>query len=161
MNAYQIQCPHCAGFRVTSSQITCNSRTGKQVKPVGIVGMFILLCLGPGLVYAGIANTFGSFSPLGFDPVTTGIGVIFTAILVVRLVIYNKDFKGTYILTFYHCDLCGKEWAVRQGDPQPPLENQIDPNLAKLGAIKLEEEEAERKKREQEAAAAYILSQKQ
>jgi len=160
MSIYQIQCPHCSGFRVTSSQKTCNSRTAKQVKPMGIFGLFTLLCLGPGLIYCGVTNTFRSFSPLGFDPVTTVIGVIFTAILVLRIVSDNKNLKNTFILTFYHCELCGKEWAVRQGEPQPPLENQIDPNLAKLGAIKLEEEEAERKKREQEAAAAYILSQK-
>jgi hypothetical protein len=159
MSTYQIQCPHCSGFRVTSIQKTCNSRTGKQVKPIGIFGLFILLCLGPGLIYAGIANVFRSFSPLGIDPVTTFIGVIFTTIMVLRIVVYNKNSKGTYILTYYHCELCGKDWAVRQGDAQPPLENQINPSLAALGAKKLEEEEAERKKREQEAAAAYYLSQ--
>lgn len=161
MNTIQVQCPHCSGFRVTSKIGLVKNDSAKQVSATSWgLWSLIFVFLGPVMLIGGIVETLKEFGDTTFGSCFIVGGAILTAIMILKIIITNKNAKNTHKVTYYKCELCGKEWEVHQGESQPPLENQINPSLAGLGAKKLEEEEAERKRQEEAAAGAYILSQK-
>lgn len=163
MTTTQVQCPHCSGFRVKASEGLIKNDSGKRVSASSWgIGSIMLFLLAPVLLIGGIIESFKEWPDnSGFGPCGIVSGAILLAIMVLKIVLTNKQAENTHKAFFFKCELCGKEWQVRQGDPLPPLENQINPSLATLGAKKLEEEEAEAERRRQEEAAAdaFLRSQ--
>jgi hypothetical protein len=145
---------------VTSTTGLYDKDTGNRYKPMGSCGLWlwVLIVVTPFII--GIIMLSGNNFSKGDGIIFLLVGVALLAIFIFVVYRKAKGAKNFYKLTFYRCELCGKQWKVREGEPQPPLENQANVDLVTLGAKKLEEEEAERKRKEQEAAALYYLSHK-
>ena len=158
----QVQCPNDGGYKVSTTVVVVDRKTGKEVEKAGC-GCWSAALLG--IFFAIVFLVMGIGSLVDHESLEGGIiglvsGLCIVGFIVLWMVLQYKDYyKADKIIKYKHeCLLCGYRWERREGEPPPEVH--VRPDLIAKGAQRLEEEAAERRHQEEAAAHAFLEQQR-
>lgn len=147
----QVQCPNCGGYKVSEERVRVEMEYTaiSSDKPRG----------GGLLLYLVVGVVFIVVLGINFEIPRMFIGFALIALVIAPFVVIAMRTDSQPNSSIYSCNICGFNWAVKDGEPEP--EATVRPELILKGEQNLKEEEAERQRQAASAAAAARLLQQQ